>query len=156
MIATSKSKSPESRPTVGFAEESAAAPEVPSDDDADEQPFDPDADPHHRLLADLADGAPVTFHGRFDNGRLSEVYAGLDALVVPSLWYENSPITIHEAFLTGTPVLASDRGGMAEFVRDGVDGLLFRLGSAADLADKMALMVEDAALRERLATAVTS
>jgi hypothetical protein len=95
----------------------------------------------------------VTFHGRFDNGRLSEVYADLDALVVPSLWYENSPITIHEAFLTGTPVLASDRGGMAEFVRDGVDGLLFELGSAADLADKMAMMVEDAELRERLATA---
>ena len=115
--------------------------------------FDPDSDPHHRLLADLAEGAPVTFHGRFDNGRLSEVYAGLDALVVPSLWYENSPITIHEAYLTGTPVLASDRGGMAEFVRDGVDGLLFELGSAEDLAEKMASMVEDAALRERLAGA---
>ncbi len=115
--------------------------------------FDPEGDEHHRHLADLAEGAPVTFHGRFDNGRLSEVYADLDALVVPSLWYENSPITIHEAFLTGTPVLASDRGGMAEFVRDGVDGLLFELGSAADLADKMAMMVEDAELRERLATA---
>ncbi|MDG1050212.1 MAG: glycosyltransferase family 4 protein, partial [Planctomycetota bacterium] len=115
--------------------------------------FDPDKDEHHRHLADLAEGAPVTFHGRFDNGRLSEVYADLDALVVPSLWYENSPITIHEAYLTGTPVLASDRGGMAEFVRDGVDGLLFELGSAADLADKMASMVEDAALRERLASA---
>lgn len=115
--------------------------------------FDPDGDEHHRHLADLAEGAPVTFHGRFDNGRLSEVYADLDALVVPSLWYENSPITIHEAFLTGTPVLASDRGGMAEFVRDGVDGLLFELGSAADLADKMALLVEDAELRGRLADA---
>lgn len=115
--------------------------------------FDPEGDEHHRRLADLAEGAPVTFHGRFDNGRLSEVYADLDALVVPSLWYENSPITIHEAFLTGTPVLASDRGGMAEFVRHGVDGLLFELGSASDLADKMASLVEDAELRERLAGA---
>jgi len=42
---------------------------------------------------------------------------------------------------------------MAEFVRDGVDGLLFELGSAADLADKMAMLVEDAELRERLASA---
>ncbi len=115
--------------------------------------FDPESDDHHRHLSDLAEGAPVTFHGRFDNGRLSEVYADLDALVVPSLWYENSPITIHEAFLTGTPVLASDRGGMAEFVRDGVDGLLFELGSASDLADKMAALVEDAELRARLAGA---
>ena len=115
--------------------------------------FDPEKDEHHRLLSDLAQGAPVTFHGRFDNGRLSEVYAGLDALVVPSLWYENSPITIHEAYLTGTPVLASDRGGMAEFVRDGVDGLLFELGSAEDLAAKMASLVEDEDLRLRLAAA---
>ncbi|MEM1450321.1 MAG: glycosyltransferase [Planctomycetota bacterium] len=115
--------------------------------------FDPGSDPHHAELAELADGAPVTFHGRFDNGRLSEVYADIDALVVPSLWYENSPITIHEAYLTGTPVLASDRGGMAEFVRDGVDGLLFELGSAEDLATKMARVVEEDGLLARLTSA---
>ncbi|MEM9381764.1 MAG: glycosyltransferase [Planctomycetota bacterium] len=115
--------------------------------------FDPASDPHHAELAALADGAPVTFHGRFDNGRLSEVYADIDALVVPSIWYENSPITIHEAYLTGTPVLASGRGGMAEFVRDGVDGLLFELGSAGDLAAKMARLVEEDGLLPRLTSA---
>ncbi|MEM6675088.1 MAG: glycosyltransferase [Planctomycetota bacterium] len=115
--------------------------------------FDPDGDPHHAELQELARGAPVTFHGRFDNSRLSEVYADIDALVVPSLWYENSPITIHEAYLTETPVLASDRGGMAEFVRDGVDGLLFRLGDADDLAAAMARLVEEEGLLGRLSAA---
>ena len=99
--------------------------------------FDPSSDPHHADLERLAEGAPVVFKGRFDNARLSEVYAEIDVLVVPSIWYENSPITIHEAYLTGTPVLASDLGGMAEFVKDGVDGLLFEVGNPIDLAAKM-------------------
>jgi len=112
--------------------------------------FDPDADPHHAELARLAEGLPVEFKGRFDNARLSEVYAEIDVLVVPSTWFENSPITIHEAFLTGTPVLASDIGGMAEFVRDGVEGLQFRVGDAGDLAAKMRRLVEEPGLLEEL------
>jgi len=112
--------------------------------------FDPASDPHHAEVAEAAEGAPVTFHGRFDNARLSEVYRDIDVLVVPSLWYENSPITIHEAFLTETPVLASGIGGMAEFVRDGVDGLHFAVGDASDLAAKMRRLVEEPDLLERL------
>ena len=112
--------------------------------------FDPATDAHHAEVAEAAEGAPVTFHGRFDNARLSEVYRDIDVLVVPSLWYENSPITIHEAFLTETPVLASGIGGMAEFVRDGVDGLHFEVGDASDLAAKMRRLVEEPALLEAL------
>jgi glycosyltransferase involved in cell wall biosynthesis len=112
--------------------------------------FDPETDEHHQQLATLAEGAPVTFHGRFDNSRLSEVYADIDVLVVPSVWYENSPITIHEAYLTRTPVLASDIGGMAEYVRDGLDGLTFRVGEADDLASKMARFIEEPDLLGRI------
>lgn len=112
--------------------------------------FRPAEDAHHRALSDLARGSRVEFRGRFDNERLSEVYAEIDVLVVPSVWYENSPITIHEAFLTRTPVVASDIGGMAEFVRDGVDGLHFRTGDDADLAAKMARFLDEPDLVERL------
>lgn len=115
--------------------------------------FDPEKDEHHRTLAELAEGAPVTFHGRFDNARLSEVYAEIDVLVVPSVWYENSPITIHEAFLTETPVLASAIGGMAEFVRDGVDGLHFAVGDPHDLAAKMERLISEDGLLETLQNA---
>ena len=85
--------------------------------------------------------------------RALEVYAEIDVLVVPSVWYENSLITIHEAFLTGTPVLASSIGGMAEFVRDGVDGLHFAVGDAQDLAAKMERVVSEDGLLERLQSA---
>ena len=112
--------------------------------------FDPEGDPHHAELQELAEGANVHFKGRFDNSRLSEVYADIDVLVVPSVWYENSPITIHEAFLTETPVLASDIGGMAEFVKDGVDGLHFKVGDPEDLALKMRRFVDEPDLKERL------
>ena len=112
--------------------------------------FRPDEDEHHKELAELASADNIGFHGRFDNARLSEVYAEIDVLVVPSIWFENSPITIHEAFLTRTPVLASDFGGMAEFVRDGVDGLHFAVGDDADLASKMARFLDEPDLLERL------
>jgi glycosyltransferase involved in cell wall biosynthesis len=112
----------------------------------------PEEDAHHAELAELAAdcGDHVRFLGRFDNARLSEVHAEIDALLVPSVWFENSPITIHEAFLTRTPILASDLGGMAEYVRDGVDGLLFGVGDADDLARRMGELVDDRELLTRL------
>ena len=112
--------------------------------------FEPERDEHQAELARLAEGAAVHFLGRFDNARLSEVYAQIDVLVVPSIWYENSPITIHEAFLTRTPVLASDIGGMAEFVRDGVDGLHFAVGDPDDMAAKMRRFLDEPGLIEAL------
>ena len=111
--------------------------------------FDPDGDAHHAELAALA-GDNVEFMGRFDNARLSEVYADLDVLVVPSVWVENSPITIHEAWLTHTPVVARDIGGMAEYVRDGVDGLHFHVGDPDDLARVLRRLTDEPGLLEQL------
>ena len=112
--------------------------------------FDPENDEHHRELEALAAGAAVTFHGRFDNSKLAEVYAQIDVLIVPSVWFENSPITIHEAHLTRTPVLASNIGGMAEYVRDGIDGLHFEVGSSTDLARVMRRFLDEPGLLDEL------
>ncbi len=79
----------------------------------------------------------LKFEGRFDNSKIAEVLAQVDVLVVPSTWFENSPLTIHEAFLAGIPVLTSDQGGMAELVEEGVNGLHFRMGDADDLRSKI-------------------
>jgi glycosyltransferase involved in cell wall biosynthesis len=105
--------------------------------------FEPEKDPHHRRLVELATAGNVEFRGRFDNSRLAEVYADLDVLVVPSIWYENAPVTIREAFMTRTPVVTSGIGGMAESVRDGVDGLHFAVGDDADLARKLARFLDE-------------
>lgn len=114
--------------------------------------FDPQTDEHHKHLHKLAQASSVDiqFHGRFDNSKLSEVYAQIDVLIVPSIWYENSPITIHEAYLTRTPVIASNIGGMAEYVRDGVDGLHFQVGDDADLARVMERFLDEPNLVEEL------
>ena len=75
--------------------------------------------------------------GGYAPEELAERMAGIDWVVVSSIWWENSPVVIQEAFLHGRPVLCGDVGGMAEHVRDGVDGLYFRVGDAADLAATM-------------------
>jgi len=48
-----------------------------------------------------------------------------------------------EAFWAGRPVIASNIGGMAELVRDGVNGLTFRVGDPADLARVIRRVVTD-------------
>jgi len=58
-------------------------------------------------------------------------------LVMPSIWYENFPRTLVEAFACGLPVIASRLGAMAELIDDGLTGLLFEPGNAKDLADKL-------------------
>ncbi|MBI5432839.1 MAG: glycosyltransferase [Planctomycetes bacterium] len=112
--------------------------------------FDPAKDEYHAELARLADPVRVTFRGRFENAKLAEVYREIDVLVVPSVWFENSPLTIHEAFLLRTPVVTSDIGGMKELVRDGVDGLHFRVGDADDLRARLARFTTEPELVARL------
>lgn len=68
------------------------------------------------------------------NERLAEVLAGWDALVVPSLWFESGPQVVYEAFSVRTPVIGSDRGGIAELVEDGRTGYLVPPGDAGALA----------------------
>jgi glycosyltransferase involved in cell wall biosynthesis len=95
----------------------------------------------------------IVFHGRFDHERLGELHAGLDALVVPSLWQEAYGITVREAHLTGTPLVASDIAGIAEGVRDGVDGLLFPVGDAQALAACLKRLMDEPGLGPALAQA---
>lgn len=77
----------------------------------------------------------VRFNGALARDRLWETLGDLDALVMPTLWYEASPATIREAFAAGLPVIASNLGAPGSMVRDGVDGLLFPPGDAAALRE---------------------
>ena len=96
----------------------------------------------------------VFSHGAFESGEVGSIFGEFDVLVAPSVLYENSPIVILEAFASGAPVVASNAGGMAEAVRDGIDGLLFELGNSADLAEKLAAFVDDEGLAARLASGI--
>ncbi len=96
----------------------------------------------------------VFFHGKYDNDRLGSLLGDLDVVAVPSIWYENSPLTIQEAFIAGVPVVTANVGGMAELVRDNVDGLHFRVGDPADLREKLRRIVDDPRILDRLRSAI--
>ncbi|WP_322797799.1 glycosyltransferase family 4 protein [Thermoflexus sp.] len=86
-------------------------------------------DPHRfpdyvERLRRLADPATTSFEGPVSNDEVGRVLAETDVLLVPSLWYENSPVVIQEALAAGVPVIASDLGALAEKIRPGVNGWL--------------------------------
>jgi glycosyltransferase involved in cell wall biosynthesis len=94
-------------------------------------------------LAKLARGLPVRFCGQFDNTDAASVYDRFDVLAVPSLWPENSPLVIHEAFMARVPVVASRTGGIPELVTDGVNGLLYEPTSPAALAAVLRTLLDN-------------
>jgi glycosyltransferase involved in cell wall biosynthesis len=85
--------------------------------------------------------AVVSFFGPYRNEDVGILLRRVDWMVIPSIWWENSPLVIQEAKAAGTPILASNIGGMAEKVRNGVDGFHFLAGSAIDCASKMESIV---------------
>ncbi len=95
-------------------------------------------------------GRRAKFYGSYSAEDLPNLMRQVDWVVVPSIWWENAPLVIQEAFLHGRPLLTSDIGGMREKVADGVNGLHFRVGSAEDLADKIAVALADSQAWERL------
>ncbi|MBL8327777.1 MAG: glycosyltransferase [Rubrivivax sp.] len=81
--------------------------------------------------------APQRMLGNISQISVREEMSRSLALVLPSIWYENFPRTLVEAFACGLPVIASRLGALAELVEDGVTGLLVRPSDPADLAEKM-------------------
>ncbi len=79
----------------------------------------------------------VVVRGVYRNDDVLDLMRSVDWVVVPSIWWENSPVVIQEAKAAGVPVLCSDIGGMREKVRPGVDGAHFRASDSVDLADKI-------------------
>lgn len=71
------------------------------------------------------------------NADLLPVLAEMDVAVLPSLWLETGPLTMFDAFAAGVPVVGSRLGGIAEVVREGIDGLLFAPGDAEGLGNRL-------------------
>lgn len=105
------------------------------------------------LIDGAADG--VTQVGAYAPERVGELMAAVDWVVVPSIWWENSPLVIQEAFANRRPVICSDIGGMAEKVTDGVDGLHFRVGDPQSLAETIERAVGGSGLWARLQNGIS-
>ena len=81
------------------------------------------------------EGSSIKFMGFKDN--LEDVYNNLDILIVPSLWNDSAPRVIVEAYSFGIPVIASNRGGISEFVEEGKTGFIFDPNDPSELKEKI-------------------
>ena len=89
--------------------------------------------------------------GGYDNSKIVEVvFNHVDAIVVPSIWTENSPLVIHEAQQVGVAVITANYGGMSEYVAHMKNGLLFEHRNAQDLSNKMQEFLDNPVLAQKL------
>ena len=77
----------------------------------------------------------VTYHGGYRNDEMPDLIKQVDWAIVPSTWWENSPLVIQEVFMHRRPIICSNIGGMAEKVEDNVTGLHFKVKNAVSLAE---------------------
>lgn len=95
-------------------------------------------------------GDNIVFRGAYENSEVDALMADVDIVLVPSVWWENSPVVIQEALRNGRPVICSDIGGMAEKVISGQTGLHFPVGDARALAGVLKALAADPELRQAL------
>jgi glycosyltransferase involved in cell wall biosynthesis len=86
----------------------------------------------------------VRFMGRYEDFR--KPYSEMDALIFPSICYENRPLALLEASITSTPVIASNIGSIPELVTDKENGLLFEAGNSEALYEKLMMIIRHPAL----------
>ena len=80
----------------------------------------------------------ITYKGTLPHDDLFDELRKCSALIFPSIWFEGMPLTVIEAFSTGTPVIASNLGAMSTMIQDHYNGLHFEVGNPTDLAQKLA------------------
>jgi glycosyltransferase involved in cell wall biosynthesis len=97
-----------------------------------------------------ADDERITFAGTFPPEGIGAVLTEMEVLVVPSRWYENTPLVVYSAFAAGTPVVATNLGGLSEVVKHEENGMLFELEDAEGLAKQLRRLGGESGLLERL------
>lgn len=102
------------------------------------------------LIQNLGVANRVKFVGKISHEKVKEYYQKANIVVIPSLWLDNSPNVVYEAFSSGRPVIASDRGGMSDFVKDGETGFIFESGNTEELAKKTIKILKNKDLFNKL------
>ena len=111
----------------------------------------PDQEAYMNELLRLASSVNhIKFCGTFPREELPARLSEFDVLVIPSRWYENSPLVLLYALATRTPVIVTDVKGMSEFVKDGFNGYTFKKNSVEHLTTIMQKIVDDPSSIERL------
>jgi glycosyltransferase involved in cell wall biosynthesis len=94
-------------------------------------------EPELRNFVKQHDLRNIVFMGKKSGEELTRVVQDASFVVVPSEWYDNSPLVIYESMAYGKPVIAAKLGGMPELIVEGETGLLFDAGEVGQLREKM-------------------
>lgn len=94
------------------------------------------------LIETAKEDARIEFRGSYNFNEVEDILEPIDVVIVPSIWYENAPLTISTSLAYGIPVVTSDVGGMKEMIKDGHNGLTFRVEDSAALAEKIKIIAE--------------
>jgi len=81
--------------------------------------------------------APIEFLGFQSGQKLNTLVSQSTAIIIPSIWVENMPLSLLEALAIGKPAIVSEMGGLPEMIKEGQNGWLFKSGEASELAQKM-------------------
>ena len=100
----------------------------------------------NELIAMAQEDPRIRFLGVFPGEKVGEILAATDVIVVPSIWYENAPLVLREAIACGVPVIASDAGGMAENIKNGVNGFVFQMGNSGHLKEVIQAIANEPAI----------
>lgn len=112
---------------------------------------DTDFPEYSAYLRDIARGrSNIAFCGVFPNSEISCILADIDILVVPSLWFENTPLVVYSAHAAKCLVVASDFPGLSDVIEHEKNGLLFEAGDSGALARQLHRLIIQPGLRERL------
>ncbi len=109
-----------------------------------------DAASLRRQVTHLADPDCVVFEGAVNQDHIRALYATADAFCIPS-FAEGIPVVLMEAMAMGIPCVTTHITGIPELIRNGVDGLLVAPSDLDGLVAALARLMDDPALRERLA-----
>lgn len=92
----------------------------------------------------------IRYHGAYEPHEMGRIMAEVDWVLMGSVWWENSPLVIQEAFSHGRPVICPDIGGMAEKVSNGINGLHYRARDHVALTSTVEKAIAEEGLYERL------
>src|ERR1700730_2722629 len=104
----------------------------------------PQEQEYERMLRRMADQDDrIKFCGTYQEEEVGNVFQSMDVLIIPSICYETYSFALHEALASGVPVIASAIACLDEKIEDSVTGWTFQVGDAADLTNKLKLIVSN-------------
>lgn len=101
-----------------------------------------------KLLAQSDDR--ITFAGFVSGDKKVKLFQEASVTVLPSIWYDNSPVSIYESFQYGVPIIGSTIGGIPELVIDGYNGLTVTPRSESDLEKAIQRLHDESELQQQL------